>query len=400
MTAPASDSFRRIVWPLAIAETIVWAALFYSFPALLLEWERDLGWSKRELSGAFTVALAASALLAPIAGRLIDRGWGLYTFTGSALLGAVSLAALSTITMLWQFYLAWMLIGVAMAGALYEPCFAFLTRVMGSRSKQAITLVTLIAGFAGTVAFPGTHALLAFTDWRGTVLILSVAMVLIALPLIWLGCRSATDQERQQAGSVTHRTAETLQVMRQVRFWLLAVSYAMIALGHGLVLTHLLPLLDERGVSSDTAVLAASMIGPMQVAGRLAMMAAERHVSMLIIAATCFIAMAVAAASLLGAGMVPMLLVTFVLFHGAGYGVTSIVRPVVTAELLGRKNFGLVAGLLAVPFLAASAAAPTVAALIWEVGGYNLVIWVAIAGAAVGLLSLLSAANFTDSQSR
>ena len=393
-------SFRKIVWPLAAAETLVWAAMFYSFPALLLEWERDLGWSKTELSGAFTIALAGSALLAPVAGRLIDRGLGLYTFTGSAVLGALSLAALSMVTMLWQFYLLWMLIGVAKAGALYEPCFAFLTRVMGARSKQAITLVTLVAGFAGTVAFPGTHALLAITDWRGTVVVLAAVVMLIAVPLIWVGCRSASDHEQHHADTASTHSADTLGVMRLTTFWLLAVSFAMIALGHGLVLTHLLPLLDERGVGSDTAVLAASMIGPMQVAGRLAMMAAERHVSTLAIAATCFIAMGIAAASLLGAGVVPMLLVSFVLFHGAGYGVTSIVRPVVTADLLGRRNFGLVAGMLAVPFLAATAAAPTVAALVWGVGGYDLVIWVAIAGAAIGLLALLGAVNFAPPGSK
>ena len=49
-------TFRRIVWPLAVAETLVWAALYYSFPALLLEWERNLGWSKTELAGALTLA--------------------------------------------------------------------------------------------------------------------------------------------------------------------------------------------------------------------------------------------------------------------------------------------------------------------------------------------------------
>ncbi len=54
MKAPMFDPFRRIVWPLAIAEIIMWAAMYYLFPALLLEWERDLGWSKTELSGAFT----------------------------------------------------------------------------------------------------------------------------------------------------------------------------------------------------------------------------------------------------------------------------------------------------------------------------------------------------------
>ena len=67
-------SFRRVVWPLAIAETIIWATLYYLFPALLLEWEQDLGWSKTELAGAFTMALVVTALLAPFVGRLIDHG--------------------------------------------------------------------------------------------------------------------------------------------------------------------------------------------------------------------------------------------------------------------------------------------------------------------------------------
>ena len=130
------------------------------------------------------------------------------------------------------------------------------------------------------------------------------------------------------------------------------------------------------------------------------MMASERHVSTLVIASACYIAMATAAISLLGSGAVPMLLVTFVVFQGAGYGVTSIIRPVVIAELLGRMNFGLVAGLLAVPFLAATAASPTVAALVWQVGGYNLVIIVATTASALGLLSLLTAAKLSSLKSK
>ena len=397
MTTAAESPFRRVVWPLALAETIVWAAMFYSFPALLLEWERDLGWSKTELSGAFTLALALSALLAPVMGRFIDRSHGLLVLTGSAFLGAASLAYLSYASSLWQFYTAWFGIGIAMSGALYEPCFAFLTRTMGDRARQAITLLTLIAGFAGTISFPGVHALLLITDWHGAVLVLAGVVALTAVPLFWYGCRNAHHEGSQHAhGAATHRSALVLRVMAQPAFWLLAFAFAMVALSHGLVLTHLLPLLDERGVGHDTAVLAASMIGPMQVAGRLAMMAAEKHTSMIVIGATCFIAMGVAAISLLGAAAVPMLLVTFVVFHGAGYGVTSIVRPVLIADLLGRINFGLVAGLLAVPFLAASAASPTIAALVWEVGGYDLVIWGVVSALALGLAALLTAARLAQ----
>ena len=396
MAVPTPEPFRRIVWPLAAAETIVWAAMFYSFPALLLEWERDLGWSKAQLSGAFTLALGGSALLAPVAGRLIDRGLGLYVLTGSAVFGALLLALLSSVSMLWQFYVIWILLGVAMSGALYEACFAFLTKVMGDRARQAITLVTLVAGFAGTVAFPGTHALMSIMSWRGTVLVLSAVVLLVAVPLFWLGCHAAKGRKVAHTHHTSLRAPETLRVFRQPAFWLLAVAFAMIALDHGLIITHMLPLLDERGVGPDTAVLAASMIGPMQVAGRLAMMASERHVSTLFIASACYIAMAVAAISLLGSGVVPMLLVTFVIFQGAGYGVTSIIRPIVIAELLGRMNFGLVAGLLAAPFLAATAVSPTVAALVWQVGGYDLVILVAIAATVIGLLSLLVAAKLAN----
>ena len=385
--------FRRIVWPLAIAETIVWAAMFYSFPALILEWERSLGWSKTELSGAFTLSLVTSAVLAPVVGRLIDRGLGRYVYTGCALLGAVLLALLSRVTELWQFYVAWLGLGVAMSGALYEACFAILTRAMGTMAKRAITLVTLVAGLAGTVAFPSAYVLVGFVGWRGAVLTFAIAVAVVAAPLIWRGCRLAEEGRESQAHQPSSRTGEVLRILRSPIYWLLAISFAMIALEHGVLLTHLLPILDERGIHGETAILAASMIGPMQVAGRLAMMAAERHVSNLGIATVCYVALGIAALSLLGTSTIPALLVAFVLFQGAGYGVTSIVRPVITAEFLGRTNFGVISGLLALPFITATAVSPTIAAFVWERGGYDRVILLALAASGVGLLSLLSAAS-------
>src|SRR3546814_7605329 len=57
------------IWELAIAQTIVWAGLFYSFPALILRWETDFGWAKAELTGAVTLSIALSAVFSPLAGR-------------------------------------------------------------------------------------------------------------------------------------------------------------------------------------------------------------------------------------------------------------------------------------------------------------------------------------------
>ena len=129
----ARDPFRRIVWPLAIAETIVWAAMFYSFPALILTWERDLGWSKTELSGAFTLSLVVSALMAPLVGRLDRPGLpasGLRRQRG--IREPFCWRFLSLVTEPWHFYVVWVGLGAAMSGSLYEACFAVLTHVMGS----------------------------------------------------------------------------------------------------------------------------------------------------------------------------------------------------------------------------------------------------------------------------
>jgi hypothetical protein len=38
------------------------------------------------------------------------------------------MAALSQVTAVWQLYVVWGLLGVAMAGTLYEPAFAVITR--------------------------------------------------------------------------------------------------------------------------------------------------------------------------------------------------------------------------------------------------------------------------------
>ena len=168
-------------------QTIVWAGLFYVFPAMLLQWEQALGWSKPELTAAFSIAILASAAFAPLAGRMIDMGYGRVLMAGSTLMGSMVLLALSSIHDLWQFYVCWVLLGCACAGCLYESCFAVVTRALGDGAKRAIVRITLMAGFAGSLSFPAVHFLSASWDWRVTLQIFSAVVCLLGTPLIWFG---------------------------------------------------------------------------------------------------------------------------------------------------------------------------------------------------------------------
>lgn len=387
-SAAGLTPFWRVVLPLAVAEVIVWASCYYAFPALLLIWEQDLGWSKTELSFAFTLALLTSAALSPVVGRQIDRGRSALVFTGSTLLAACLLAALSVTMALWQFYLIWIGLGAAMAGSLYDACFSVVTRLLGGRARKGITVIALVAGFAGTVSFPSAHLLSAWLGWRGAVLVFSAAVAIIAAPLILFAC-SAGERHRDKDAPASRDLRSALGVISNPTFWRLALLFIAVAINHGVLLTHLLPILAERGVILGTAVFAAAMIGPMQVVGRVVMMTLGRNASSRSIFVACLVSTALAALMLLGVGVSPGLLIGFVALQGAGYGVASIVRPIFIAEQFGRENFGTIAGLLAIASITGTAASPTIAALIWALGGYTPVIGFALVSSVFGLLTLV-----------
>ncbi len=387
MSTNNNVAFRRVVWPFAIAETIMWASSYYVFPALLLEWENNFGWSKTSLVSAFTMALIFSALVAPLVGRFIDRGQAKKVFVGCALAAAFLLVLLSRVTQFWQFFAIWLMLGIAMGGMLYEATFSVLTRVMGNRAKQAITLVTLLAGFAGTISFPAAHYLAGLVGWRGALLVFAGAVVFVAVPLLWLACSNAEGNLDQQVSNNNEKTGAVRSVLRRPGFWLLGFAFATLAVNHGAIIAHLLPLLDERAFDAQTAVLVAAMIGPMQVTGRLAMMASEKYLSIFAVGYACFIALALASLFLLFSPNAPELLVGFVVLQGAGNGIVSIVRPVVTARLLGQANFGTISGMIGLPYMLGFALGPTAAALVWSISGYDLVLILTLSLTLTGLLA-------------
>ena len=67
---------KSAVYALAVAQTLIWGSLFYSFPALLLRWESTLGWTKTDLTAAFSAAnRRAGRLASPIPLRPAPSPW-------------------------------------------------------------------------------------------------------------------------------------------------------------------------------------------------------------------------------------------------------------------------------------------------------------------------------------
>ena len=367
---------------LAFGQTLVWTCLYYIFPALLLRWETVLGWSKLDLTLAITLAIATSAIFSPIAGKIIDKDFGNSLLLISAVLGGIGLTLLSFIETIWHFYLVWILIGISIAGCLYEPCFAIVTKYRGEKAKHDIITITLIAGFASTICFPLTHIISNIFSWQVAAILFSFVVVFIASPMLWIGATLIRKEAHQTPilEKTTQCTKDKFLVKNPV-FYYLAICFAIIALVHGVSLNHLLSILSERDYTMNIAILAASCIGPMQVVGRMIMLFSEKHLSTYKFSLIALLGMGISMAILFGSGSSVFLLFLFIAIFGTTYGTISVLRPVIVKNLLGSKNFGLKSGYLASAYLSGTAIAPYFGALIWKYFGYqNLILILLILG--------------------
>ena len=153
-------------------------------------------------------------------------------------------------------------------------------------------------------------------------------------------------------------------------FWALAIAFTAYIATFSALTFHLYPLLLERGFSTGTVVSAMMLIGPAQVAGRVAIWVFASHASIRAIGSIVVIAFPLAplALEILPASFA--LIAAVCILYGAGNGIMTIVRGMAVPEMLTREAYGAINGALAAPGMLARALAPVGAAD--DLGGRRL----------------------------
>lgn len=378
----------RLVWVLALTQIVSWGSLYYAFSVLLVPMEQDLGWHRNTLVGAFSLSMLCAAIGSWPAGALIDRYGGRMLMSIGSLSAAGLLALLAHTHSVLSFYLIWIGLGFAMAAVLYEPAFAVIYQSFKEDGKRAVTALTLAAGFASTVFWPLTQALVEPLGWRATVSALALLNLLICLPMHAL-LVPASGSERAARRTPLDRTFALDTTFRSRTFWLLAVAFTANMLAFAALSVHLIPLLGERGLSGSVAVSLAALVGPMQVAGRVVEYTLGRRVSVFRSGLVALALLPLGMLLLLFGGSSLTLLAGGLLLYGASNGVMTIVRAAVPAELFGRTHYGSINGALSAPVILSRAAAPIAASWLWTPErGYGPLLW------ALAMASALAAVCF------
>jgi predicted MFS family arabinose efflux permease len=378
-----STRHASVVTALGVAQTLAWASSYYLPAMLAAPMARDLGVSTPTVFAAFSVALVVSALLGPHAGRAIDHWGGRPVLAGTNLVFALGLVALANAQGPVGLFAAWIILGIGMGSGLYEAAFAALVRLYGHGSRNAITGITLIAGFASTVGWPLSTWLELELGWRGACYVWAALHLLVGLPLNLLLPRPQVQESASTAEDVAPPVGSTPVDAARARraAVLLAVVFAATWFISTAMAAHLPRLLELNGASLAAAVAVGALVGPAQVAGRLLEFGVLRHVHPLLSARLAAVMHPLGAALLgfIGGPGAAM----FAILHGAGNGILTIAKGTLPLVLFGPQGYGHRQGLLMIPARVAQASAPWLFGLCLDRWGAGA-LWLS---GAVGLLA-------------
>jgi predicted MFS family arabinose efflux permease len=294
-----------------------------------------------------------------------------------------------------MFYVIWLGLGACQAVTLYEPAFAVITRVYGPRFRQAILVMTFLGGLASTFGIPFTQLLIERFSWRPALMVLAAIILGVAFLIHWLFVPGPQEAPVPiaEASKVSQGTAKKrgplAAAIRVPAFWGLVVAFAGYGLAFSAMSFHLIPLLAERKIEMGVVMAIIALIGPMQVVGRVLLMAAQNRISTIHLGAGIYFAFPVAMAMLaLGVNDVYGLIL-FAIIYGVANGLLTILRGMAVPEFIGPEGYGVVSGALTMPTNIMRAAGPLMGAFAWSAfGSYTPVLW------GLTVIMLVAAAGF------
>ena len=377
--APTTRQHATLIGSMGCNQILAWGSTFY-LPAVLAEpVSHSLNISVPAVVGALSWSLLVAGICAPVVGRTIDKHGGKWVLASSSLLLALGLITMSFASGLFVYYIAWTVLGLGMAAGLYDAGFATLGRLMGARARGSMTGLTLIAGFASTVAWPFLASMDASHGWQTTCRVLALIHLAVGLPLHLLTVPLPTPRATESA-----KIAKASYVPADPRLAWIALLFTLHAFVMSALAVNLIALLRSHEISAAMAVTLGALMGPSQVVARLLEYAFGRSAHPVWIARLGILACIVGLLAL-GPGMVMLSLIAVITF-GGGNGIMTIARGTVPLTLLGSTNLGMHLGLIARPVLVAQAVAPMACAYILVQLGPNWLIWIMAGILGIGAL--------------
>lgn len=349
------------------------ATIFFTIFTLFIKpWQHDFGWSREQISQAFTMAAMSVAICSPLMGRILDRVEPRKLIAGMMVAFGLGFASLAWLTShLVRLEITAVLIGVAGTGT-YQLGYARIVASWFERRLGAALSVVVAGSGLGSLFIPPLvqHSITAY-GWRPTVLILAALPLFLGAPLTFFFApspktNSSRSSHESKAGTTIGMTWK--QALATRSFWLIALGVGCMSLADNGVTVHLAPMLSDRGLKIEDIAFIVSILGGSSVAGRLLLGWVLDYVA----------AARIAMGALLLAGSGIFLLAHARSFHaaalgaaveGLGMGCEFDLVPYMLKRYFGMRSFSTMYGLTYSVYAVAGGTAPLLLGYIYDTSG-------------------------------
>ena len=384
-------------------------AVFYGFTTVFEPIADELGWSYTQISLAASIRGLEMGLLAPLVGILVDRWGPRKLIAGGVLFTIGGLLLLGQVTTVVMFYVAFILVTIGMSTTTMTVLMTAVANWF--RRKIGIASGIAISGFGlGGLMVPIMVKLIELYDWRMTLTILALGMLVTILPLSLVfrhkpeqygylpdgqvadPVTSENTQGSPQISEVAEVDVTAKQALRSSTFWRIALSFTIHAMLVTTIVTHVMPYLSSIGIARSQSSLVATSIPVISIIGRLGLGWLGDKVNRKLVATGAFVMTGVGLfffeyAATAGSWT----LVLFLIFFGIGYGGLNVLRTSIGREYFGRANFGTIFGFIIGINMVGNIIGPTLAGWVYDTWGSYQGLWFVLAALPIAaLISMLS----------
>jgi sugar phosphate permease len=337
-----------IVASLFLTLLIVFGGGYNTVPVFLPGLLRGFpNWNRSQVSLLPSVLAASAGLSVLPVGWLIDRVEARIIMVGGALCAGAAFLLASQAHSLTVMMIAYLLVGIGISAGTVLPASLVIANWFSSRRGVAMgiansgstaggMLMTLLAGY-----------IIRNWGWRAAYITLGTPMIVIAVPVILAIVRTrppGTVKLTVAQGADLLEGFETRAAVRTRSFWMLAAANFCFAFAATGTMIHMVAHLEEVGYTRANAAFAASLIFGMAAVGKVVMgFLADRFTARKALALN-FGIQAAGLVLIFGVANVAILPV-FIFIYGISLAAPLMLLPLVTADSLGLKRFGVISGL-------------------------------------------------------
>jgi MFS family permease len=354
-------------------------------PALVRAFPR---WSRAQVALLpSALALSAGVSVLPI-GWLLDRVEArLLMIFGAVVSGSAFLIA-SRASSFFPMMAAYLLLGVGISAATVLPASLVLANWFDARRGLAMGVAISGTTVGGMVMTLVASSVILGRGWRMAYIALGAPMVVVVVPLVFLTVRSrpATTVKLSVAQSAGLLEGfDTLDALRARSFWMLVIANLCFGFAAAGALVHMVAYLEGVGYQASSAALAMSFFFGCAALGKVAMGYVADRISARLALAADFAAAAAAFVMVFSAAHL-MVLAVFIMLFGVAAAAPLVLLPLLVAESLGRRRYGVLGALTGIAGTIGATVGPVMAGRIFDltgsyVGAFELFILLDIIGA-------------------